>query len=214
MSCQAHCCGIEKLFNEKKARKQLKKYQKKGIKGPTKILVDFLKRQELSNLSLLDIGGGIGAIQSELLKAGVSKSTDVDASPGYMKIAKENAANHQQSEQVSYVEGDFTDKHQVVASHDIVTLDKVICCYPNADALLNNSLDKSSKYYALVFPKDTFLAKFGGKTLNFLLRLINHGYQSYLHSPKWVKAEIENKGFKSIYSDTTFMWHVWVFEKN
>ena len=80
MTCR-QCKGIEKVFDEKEANRGLRKYRKNGPDKTTKILIDAIISRGVDGKTLLDIGGGVGAIQHELLKAGASKSIGVEASP-------------------------------------------------------------------------------------------------------------------------------------
>ena len=80
MTC-SQCQGIEQEFNRKHALEQLKKYRKKGVADTTRQLIAALMEDGVDGMTLLDIGGGVGAIQYALLKAGVSQAVDVDASP-------------------------------------------------------------------------------------------------------------------------------------
>ena len=91
MNCCQQCVGIEKIFNDKSARRELKRYQKKGPDKTTQLLIDFIVGQGVAEATLLDIGGGVGAIQLELLKSGVSQVVNVDASSAYLKTAQQEA---------------------------------------------------------------------------------------------------------------------------
>ena len=63
-NCQ--CIGIERFFDVKQAKKDLKKYRKNGAQKATKTLINAISSHNINSFSLLDIGGGIGAIQHEL----------------------------------------------------------------------------------------------------------------------------------------------------
>ena len=90
MKC-CQCQGIESQFNAKQAAKELKDYRRRGPRKSTRMLIEALGAEGIKGMTLLDIGGGVGAIQHELLSAGVSSATDVEASLAYMETAKEEA---------------------------------------------------------------------------------------------------------------------------
>ncbi len=69
MSC-AQCQGIERMFDRRAAERELRQYRAAGPGGTTRLLIDALKAEGVAGLTLLDIGGGVGAIQHELLRAG------------------------------------------------------------------------------------------------------------------------------------------------
>ncbi len=85
------CVGVEKLFDEKYAQRDLKRYRRKGPVKTTRLLIEAIRAEGVKDLSLLDVGGGIGAIQLELIEAGVSRAIDVDAATAYLKIARAEA---------------------------------------------------------------------------------------------------------------------------
>lgn len=79
MNC-CQCEGIEAFFDDKTAARELKRYRKKGADKTTRILIEALQTEDVSGKTLLDIGGGIGAIQHELMSSGAATVTNVDAS--------------------------------------------------------------------------------------------------------------------------------------
>lgn len=83
MTCR-QCQGIESFFDQKEANKELKGYRKKGPAKTTQMLIDALRAAGVQGSTLLDIGGGVGAIQYELLKAGASGAVSVEASTAYI----------------------------------------------------------------------------------------------------------------------------------
>ena len=108
MNC-CQCKGIEDLFNEENVAKEVVHYHAKGSNQTTRILIDRLKSAGVNGLSLLDVGGGVGAIQHALLEAGVSTVIDVDASQAYLSAARQEAEQRGFSEQVRFIHGNFID---------------------------------------------------------------------------------------------------------
>ena len=62
MGC-CQCQGIENMFDKKAAKRQLKRYLKKGPSKTTSMLLNAIHKEGVHGLNFLDIGGGIGAIQ-------------------------------------------------------------------------------------------------------------------------------------------------------
>ena len=127
MSCSSHCCGAEKVFDDKGVKKSLKKYRKKGAVKFEKQMIDALAKEGVKDLSLLDIGGGLGVIQHELLKQNLSNTTDVDSSEAYIAAAKELMEEYNHQGKMEFIHGDFNDHIDKVGQHDIVTLSRVCC---------------------------------------------------------------------------------------
>jgi Methyltransferase domain len=211
MSCCRQCIGIEKFFDQKTAEKNLKRYLKRGARKPTQMLIDAIKEHHPVG-SLLDIGGGIGAIQLALLQESIEKVTNVDASNGYMEVAKGEAEKRGVFSQIQYEFGDFVDVAEQLEKHTVVTLDKVICCYPDMVDLVRLSSDKSEKYYGLVYPKYNLFTKMFRAFGNTVISLFNKDFRSYLHSNVDVRS-IVDKDFKEVYYRTSGVWQIVLFER-
>jgi predicted TPR repeat methyltransferase len=212
MTCQ-HCCGAEKIFDDKEARKNLKRYRRKGPRNTTKRLLKALDNINVSGNSLLDIGGGVGAIQQELLARGLASSTGVDASQSYINAAKELMKENHHEDRMSFTYGDFMDVHEGVDHHDLVTLEKVVCCYPHVKELINHSASKASKIYALVYPIDNWLSKFINKLGRIFLSLTKNPFRPYIHSEKMMHSLILENGFERTHHSTVFPWKVAVYKR-
>src|SRR5947207_5244489 len=150
MDC-CQCKGIETLFNEKEARNRLRAYHEDGPSKTTRMLIEALKAEGVEGMTLLDIGGGVGAVQHELLRAGVERATGVEASTAYVKAAQEEAERQGHADRVSYHHANFVDIAPQIPPADIVTLDRVICCYHDMQALVGLSVAKAGRLYGLVY---------------------------------------------------------------
>ena len=148
ITCE-HCCGADKIFDEKSARKQLKRYLKRGPRKTTRKLIESILSTMNGASSLLEVGGGIGCVQVELLRNGIERVTNVDASSGYHIVAKELAEKEGFIGKISYHEGDFMDHVKSLEKHDVVVMDKVICCYPHMDDLLYEAIGRTNDVLAL-----------------------------------------------------------------
>jgi 2-polyprenyl-3-methyl-5-hydroxy-6-metoxy-1,4-benzoquinol methylase len=212
MTC-GQCQGIEILFDEKSAMKELKAYLKKGPSKPTQLLIDVLNDQGVENSTLLDIGGGVGAIQFELLEDGVSHTTGVDASSGYLTTIKKEAKTRDLEEKMSFQHGNFVDIAPTLTPADIVTLDKVLCCYHDMTALVSSSVGLAKKYYGVVFPQDNIFSKTFLRILNIFMWLGRNPYRSFVHPTEEVEKIIFENGFKRFSYQRKSIWQVIVYAK-
>jgi len=139
--CQ--CDGIERCFNAQRVSKELARYRRNGPLKNTRLLLEALQAQtpepRVPELTLLDIGSGVGAIAHGLLQAGVGQATDVDASVAYLAAAREEAERRGLADRLSFRQGDFVTLAASIPPADIVTLDRVICCYDDMPALVGLS---------------------------------------------------------------------------
>ena len=125
MTCP-HCRGVEKIFDQRTAERDLKAYRAHGPGTTTRLLIAALKAAGVADRTLLDIGGGVGAIQHELLKDRARSAIAIDASSAYLHAAKQEADRQGYTDRIVYHQGDFVELAPQLPQADIVTLEKVI----------------------------------------------------------------------------------------
>jgi hypothetical protein len=209
MNCQ--CQGIEDLFSHDYVKKELANYRSKGPSKTTRMLTDAIKKEGVVDLSLLDIGGGVGAIQHELIEAGVDQVTSVEASQAYIAAAGLEARRRGQDSLVTQLHGNFVDLAEQAAPADIVTLDRVICCYDDMHKLVELSAGRAKKLYGLVYPCDAWWTKIGMAVLNAFFRLRGSSYRGFIHPSREVSAILSSQGFKPRFYRRTLIWQVVVY---
>src|SRR5512141_2468587 len=101
MSC-SQCQAIEGFHNKKVVNQELSRYLKKGPGKPTQILIDAVQKEGIQNLTLLDIGGGVGAIQHSLLQSGLYHATNVEASNAFIQAAQAEAQRRNLADRISH----------------------------------------------------------------------------------------------------------------
>jgi hypothetical protein len=212
MNC-CQCQGIEDLFSEENVSRELSSYRKKGAGKTTRWLTEALKEEGVQGLSLLDIGGGVGAIQHELLDAGVQSAADIDASRAYIEAARSEAQRRGIAGRVSFQHGNFIDVAEQIPLADIVTLDRVICCYPDMEKLVDLSVSRARKLYGLVYPRDLWLVKIFIALQNFVLRLQRNPFRAFIHPTQAVEALVTRHGFRRSFYKRTLVWQVVVYSR-
>jgi len=211
MNCQ--CEGFENVFDEKSVSEELSRYRVKGPDKTTRMMIDALKAEGIQGLTLLDIGGGVGAIEHELLAAGVQNATDVDASQAYIRTAREEAQRRGIADRVIFQLGDFVEIAGEIPPADIVTLDRVICCYPDMEKLVGLSAVRARRYYGLVYPRDTWWVKIGLAVINLIYRVQRNPFRAFTHSTRVVEDLISRNGLKRHFYRRTFTWQVAVYSR-
>jgi len=212
MNC-AQCQGIEELFSEEYVAKELKRYRKRGPDKTTRMLIEALKEENVEGLTLLDIGGGLGAIQHEMLRAGIQSTTDIEASRAYVSAAKAETERRGYAEQAHYQHGNFVDLAANIPPADIVTLDRVICCYPDMQKMVGLSVSRAGKLYGLVFPRNDWWMKVWLVIQTFFLRLSKSRFRTYLHPTQAVEDLVFKQGFQRRFYRRTFVWQVVLYSR-
>lgn len=212
--CQ--CQGIERLFDAREASGKLQAYQRHGPAKTTRMLLDALRAESpmgINGKSLLDIGGGIGAIQLELLASGLGSATDVDASAAYLAVARQEAQRRGYGDRVTFHHGNFVELAQEIESADIVTLDRVICCYHDMPLLVGQSVAKARRLYGLVYPRDDWWVRCFSTLENTAFRLRRHPYRNFVHASRRVDAIVRSAGLEKRSSHQDIIWQVVVYAR-
>lgn len=212
MDCH-QCQGIENVFDRKTAASKLEDYRRRGPDRTTCMLIDALKAEGVEGLTLLDIGGGVGEIQHELIKAGVRSATSVDASSAYLTVARDEAQRRGLAERVTHRHGDFVALAGEVAPADIVTLDRVICCYHDMQRLVGLSSARARRFYGVVYPRDTWWIRLGLALENVYLWLSRNPFRTFVHATTAVDGIIRRNGLKPRFQRQTFIWQVVVYAR-
>jgi hypothetical protein len=211
VDCCRQCRAIESMFNTRTAEWELRRYHKRGLVKTTRVLVDALRREGVAGETLLDIGGGIGAIQMALLKGGAQSVTDVDASGAYIQVARGEAEREGFGDRIRYVHGNFLDIADRISSAGIVTLERVICCFPDMPGLVAASSERAGKLYGLVYPRDAWWMRSGALVANLLMRLRRPVFHFYVHRTAAVEKLLQEAGLERCFYQNVGLWQVCVY---
>ncbi len=213
MSCP-QCVGIEDFFDQREAERDLRGYRKNGPSGITKVLLDAIRAEGVEGASLLDVGGGVGAIQHELLSTGLAGAVSVDASSAYLAAASEEAQRQGHAERLQQHFGNFVDLAPQIEQADIVTLDKVICCYHDVEQLVRLSSAKAKRIYAVVYPRYNWLLRALPKLTSVYFRLRRTPFRLFIHPTAMVEAIVEGNGLRRTFHRQSGFWQVAVFTRS
>lgn len=181
--------------------------------GLTRALIEALAAGGIHGETVLDIGGGVGAVHHELLRNGAAAAVDVDASRAYIAVAREEAERLGHADRVRYVAGDFVALADEVGPADLVALDRVICCYADMATLVGQSASLARHRYGLVYPRDSWLGRVGVAFLNALLRVSRSSFRTYAHRSAEVDAIVAAHGLVKRLHRTTLIWQLALYER-
>ena len=210
-SIEEHCCGADQMFDQKTAEKQYKRFRMKGASRVTARLIEQLSQLERGT-KLLDVGGGIGAIQWWFLSNGGNESWGVDASHAYTKIAQDHANEENWEDRSHFLIGNLSDVENEIPEVDHSSLDKVICCYPDYREILSICARKTHQSIHLSYPMDGIIADVFRSLGVLFMKMKGSDFRPFVHPVKDVRAYLEELGFENRSRDLTFPWHVetWV----
>jgi magnesium-protoporphyrin O-methyltransferase len=161
--------------------------------------------------TLLDIGAGIGALTFELLERGVPRALSVDASAAFVAAGREEAVLRNRAAQVEWIQGDYVALAEKLASADLVTLDRVVCCYPRFEPLLGAAVKHARRCLALSYPRDMWYVRLGLACQNALRTLKGCEFRVVLHPPRLMEQVITSQGLALFARRTTAAWSVDIY---
>ena len=203
--CTGHCAATG-FFTTGVAERDLRRYRRRGPDASTRMLLAELRRQPLSHLHLLDIGSGIGVIATELAAVGLASATLADASPAYLDVARRNLGSSYGSRPTQFIVGDFAQTGTTLPDADVVTLDRVVCCYPDAEALLRAAAARSRRLLAFTHPSDRWYMRVGFGLMNFIFWLARNPFRIFIHSPQRMASVLEAAGFVRSAHSASVVW--------
>lgn len=189
-----NCCArdYEKMFGRKTAEREVRRFRKRGLRGSAKALVELAG--DVHGESVLEIGGGIGTIEIELLEAGADRTTNVELATTYEDSARALLGERGLSERVDRRIGDFVADAGTIPAHDVVVMHRVVCCYPDADALVGAAADRARRRLVLTYPQERAIVRMGFRVGNALLRLRGSSFRAYVHPVRRIEAAAEAHG--------------------
>ena len=205
------CCtpkGYRWIFSERSARSEARRYRRKGLDATSRRIVDFVKAQGVDGRTVLEVGGGIGAIQIELLKAGAARAMSVELTPTYEDEAAALLREAGLTDRVERRIMDFATAGAQVEGADIVILNRVICCYPDMPRLAGAASDHARELLVMSFPKGSWWMRVSMLLGNAMLRAMRREFQIFLHPPKRILATSEQHGLRTVLDDTGVFWTV------
>ena len=203
------CRAFERTFDAAYAEKDLAAYRKHGPTKPTRLLLQAIQSHtDIREATLLDIGGGVGAIQHELFAAGLGRAVGVDAASAFLAAARCEAERRGFADRVTYLHGDFVALAEAVEPADVVTLDRVICCYADMPGLVGAATTRARRLLGLVFPRDTWWIKAGVWALNLFERLQPEPMSFHVHAAQAVDAVAGQHGLALSFRGNAGLWQV------
>jgi hypothetical protein len=207
------CCRetTDHHFGEAIARKDLQTYERGSLNKTTRILLEALRPKATEVFSLLDIGGGVGVILHELLDGSAMEATYVEVASAYLQVAQEEAEKRGNGGRVRFVHGDFVALAGKINDAEMVTLDRVVCCYPEAEPLIEASASKALKWYALSYPRDRWWVRLAIRFENWNRNRRGDPFQVYVHSETLIDELIKRAGFSRQVHARTLTWCVAIY---
>jgi cyclopropane fatty-acyl-phospholipid synthase-like methyltransferase len=212
----ANCCsrqGYDEVFTDRLASRDAKRYRRRGLDSTARRLVGFLARRRIDGGTVLDVGGGVGAIGLELLKAGADRAVTIELSHGYDEDAASLAREVGVEDRVERRALDFAEPTADLPPAEVVVMHRVVCCYPDYEALLGAASTRAGRLLAFSFPRSTWWTRAANRLANLLVRFRSSAFKSYVHPPAALISTVERHGFRLTAEHEGLVWWVAGFER-
>jgi 16S rRNA G966 N2-methylase RsmD len=199
----AGCCnprGCEWFFGDRFARRVAQRYRKRGLDKPSQRIVEFIESRGVREATVLEIGGGIGEIQLELLRRGAARTVNLELSPAYDQLALEFAREAGVGDRVERRLHDIAVDPAGVEAVDVVVLNRVVCCYPDYERLLDAAADHARRLLVFSYPPGNLLWRAITASQNAAFRLLRKEFRAFAHPPAAMLAVLERHGLRQTFT--------------
>lgn len=205
------CCNTRdysRFFGKRFARKVAKKYRKRGLDKTSQLLVGFLRERGVDGATVLEIGGGVGEIEIDLLKAGAARTINLELSEEYDEEARRLAGEEGVSDRMERRIHDIAAAPEAVEPADVVVLHRVVCCYPDYERLLDAAADHARGALVFSYPPRNLASRAFLSVFNAFMWLTRSDFRSFAHPPAAMLAVLDRKGLRRTYAHHGLVWRV------
>ena len=175
------CCArdYERIFGGRTAARDARRFRERGLRGSAAALAELAGN--VGGETVLEVGGGIGAIEVTLLEAGAERATNIELVPAYEEAAAGLLAERHLEGRVERRVVDFVTAAESVAPHDVVVMHRVVCCYPDVDMLVGIAAERTRRMLLLTYPRERAVVRAAMAVLNAGLRVTGSTFRVYVH---------------------------------
>jgi 16S rRNA G966 N2-methylase RsmD len=177
-------------------------------------MVSFLTEHGIEHASVLEIGGGVGEIQIELLSRGAGSATNLETSHNYEPEAAALLARYGRADRVTRQFVDIATSPDDVDPADVVVLHRVVCCYPDYERLLSAAAAHAKRLLVYSHPPRNPLIRLIISCENLLHRLRGSDFRAFVHPPAAMIKAAEAQGMSVSYRHRGVSWHIVGLERS
>ena len=176
-------------------------------------MLAFLESRGVEDASVLEVGGGVGEMQIELLKSGAARTTNLELSPAYdeeaERLLRETGFEGRAERRLHDIAAD----PQSVERADVVVLHRVVCCYPDYERLLQAAADHAQRLLVFSYPPRNGVSRLWISAQNLFFRLRRSEFRTFVHPPARMLAVLEERGLRRTYAHHPLVWQIAGFER-
>jgi magnesium-protoporphyrin O-methyltransferase len=196
------------MFNGRFARAMARSYRRRGLGKTASRMLDTVTEHGLQGATVLEIGGGVGEIQLELLRRGAARATNLELSPAYEEEATRLLAEAGLTGRVRRELLDIVAAPDSVEPADVVVLHRVVCCYPDYQALLGAAASHTRRVLVFSHPVRNPVSRMVVGGQNLFLRLRGSRFRVFVHPPEAMRAVLAEHGLQPAVVPGGRVWRI------
>jgi magnesium-protoporphyrin O-methyltransferase len=207
----AGCCdprGCDRFFGGRFASKMAERYRRRGLDRAARRMVVFLEQRGIEGATVLEVGGGVGEIEIELLERGARSAVNLELSPAYdaeaLRLLREKGLEQRADRRIHDIAAD----PESVEPADVVVLHRVVCCYPDYERLLGAAGDHARRLVVFSYLPRNAVSRLVLATQNLVFRIRRMEFRTFAHPPAAMLAVLEARGLRHTYSHHGRVWQV------
>jgi 16S rRNA G966 N2-methylase RsmD len=205
------CCnprGCDRFFSPRFARRVARRYREKGLDKTAQLMVEFLEQRGIEGATVLEVGGGVGEIQIELLKRGAARAVNLELSPAYEEEAERLLREAGFEERAQRLLHDIATDPAEIEPADVVVLHRVVCCYPDLEQLLDAAADHARRLLVFSYPPRNAVSRLFIAAQNLLFRLLRREFRTFAHPPSRMLRLLEERGLRRTFAHHPLVWQI------
>lgn len=211
------CCYDDEygeMFTSREAARTASRFRRKGLRGSAAELAGAVRAVARKGSSLIEVGGGAGQIQVELLESGVvARSLNIEMSDSWDAAGLALIEEHGLAGRVERRMGDFVDQAEGLPLADVVILHRVICCYPDWRSMLTAAASRAKEVVGITIPADRWTTRLMVGLANLTLKLRGMQFRVFVYPTQPMIELMTSAGFQLAYDQTHPVWRTVVFQR-
>ena len=185
-----------------------RRFRKHGLTRTQERLIEFLAERGIEGATVLEIGGGVGEIQIELLRRGAASATNLEISTNYEDEALLLLEDKGMTGRVTRRFLDIATAPDDVEPADVVVLHRVVCCYPDYERLLAAAGSHARRLLVFSHPPHNGVTRLALRWDNALRRLKRNDFRAFVHTPRAMVDVLTAQGLTPRYRHHSLIWDV------
>ena len=207
----AGCCdprGCDAFFGKGFARRVAARYRRRGLDRTARRMVAFLEARGIEGATVLEVGGGVGEIEIELLKRGAMRTINLELSSAYDDEARRLLAEAGLVGKAERRLYDIAVDPQGVQPADVVVLHRVVCCYPDYERLLAAAACRATRLLVFSYPRRNPISRAVVAVQIAGFRIARNEFRTFVHPPKEMLGVLNHAGLDATFAHRGLAWQV------